>query len=192
MDIIKEAFQKVKEDMNLLKREISILKQARTMPFFINQKIKTKQEIEQIINQLKKQNSQIKIVTTNGAFDLLHAGHIHSLQKAKSFGDIFIVGLNSDSSVRKYKSPDRPIIPQQQRAEMLAALEMVDYIVLFDETDPRELLKIIKPDFHVKSKEGFKGIETNVVEKSGGKIILVEDIPGFSTSNIIEKIKKTS
>lgn len=150
-------------------------------------KIKTKKEIGIICNNLRKEKKII--VTTNGAFDILHVGHVRSLKKAKSFGDVLIVGLNSDSSIRRYKSLDRPIIPQEDRAEMLASLECVDYVVIFDELDPRKFLQAVKPNFHVKSKLGFKGIERGVVESNGGKIILLEDIPGISTTDLIKKIK---
>jgi D-beta-D-heptose 7-phosphate kinase/D-beta-D-heptose 1-phosphate adenosyltransferase len=157
----------------------------------LDKKIKTKEEIKKLVETMRIENSEIKIVTTNGAFDILHSGHIRSLELAKSYGDILIVGLNSDASVKRYKSPLRPIIPQKERAQMLAALECVNYVVIFDEDDPRNLLEAIKPTFHVKSKTGFKGIEREVVESSGGKIILVEDIAGISTSEIIAKIIKT-
>ena len=154
----------------------------------IANKLKTRLEIKETVESVRQKNPDIKIVTTNGAFDMLHIGHINSLVKARSFGDILIVGLNSDASVRRYKSPLRPIIAQQYRAEMLAALEVVDYVTIFDEDDPRELLKVIKPDFHVKSRTGFKGIEREAVESNGGQIILLEDIPGISTTDIIKKI----
>ena len=131
-----------------------------------------------------------KIVTTNGAFDIIHAGHIQTLEKAKSYGDILIVGLNSDSSIKRYKSPLRPIIPQKERAEMLAALSVVDYVSIFEENDPREFIKAVKPNFHVKSRLGFKGIEKEVVEENGGKIVLIDDMPGLSTTDIINKIIK--
>jgi len=152
-------------------------------------KIKTWSEIEEIVKRLRKENPNIKIVTTNGAFDILHIGHIRSLKEAKSYGDVLIVGLNSDSSIKAYKSPNRPIINQEERAEMLSFLEIVDYVVIFHELDPRKLLDVIKPDFHVKSKAGYKGIEKDVVEKNGGKIILT-DTDIFSTSEIIERIIK--
>jgi rfaE bifunctional protein nucleotidyltransferase chain/domain len=155
-----------------------------------NFKIKTKEEIARIVTILRETNQNIQIVTTNGAFDLIHAGHVRTLQKAKSFGEVLIVGLNSDSSIKAYKSPLRPIIPQLERAEMLAALEVVNYVVIFDETNPIELLKLIKPNFHVKSKAGYKGFEGEVVESNGGRIILLEDIPGFSTTNLIQRIKE--
>ena len=144
--------------------------------------------ISRIVQNLRSSKPYIKIVTTCGAFDMLHAGHLSSLRKAKSFGDILIVCLNSDLSIKGYKSTKRPIISQNYRAEMLAGLEAVDYVVLFEETTPNNLLEVIKPNFHVKSKMGFKGVETETVEKNGGKIELIEDIPGLSTTNIIKKI----
>jgi len=155
----------------------------------IKNKILNREQIKKEVEKLRSQNFKIKIVTTNGAFDLMHSGHLHSLYDAKSLGDILIVGLNSDISIKRYKSSERPILPQGERAKMLSALEVVDYIVIFDEDDPRELLKVIKPNFHVKSKTGFKGIEREVVESNGGKIVLIEDIPGISTTDIIKKIK---
>jgi len=155
----------------------------------MDNKIKSRKEIQSIVAQLRQKNPKIRIATTNGAFDLMHSGHLHSLYTAKSYGDILIVGLNSDKSIRSYKSSDRPIIPQEERAKMLSALEKIDYVVIFDEDDPRELLRVIKPNFHVKSKAGFKGIERDVVESNGGKIILLEDISSFSTTDIIRKIK---
>ena len=157
----------------------------------IKNKIVTKDELREIVEKIRQENPEIKIVTTNGAFDIIHTGHVDGLIKAKQEGDILIVGLNSDSSIKQYKSLDRPINPQQNRAKVLAALECVDYVTVFDETDPRELLKLIKPDIHVKSKSGFKGIEREVVEQNGGKIILIEDIPGLSTTNILKKYYKT-
>jgi glycerol-3-phosphate cytidylyltransferase len=149
-------------------------------------KIVSFSEIEKISQELKNKGNII--VTTNGAFDILHYGHVMSLEKAKSFGDILIIGLNSDSSIKQYKSEDRPIIPQDYRAKMLASLEIVDYVVIFDETTPINFLSHVKTNFHVKSKSGFKGIETEIVESNGGKIELIDDIPGISTTDIIKKI----
>src|SRR3989344_5585682 len=91
-------------------------------------------QLGKVISNYRKLNPQNKIVTTNGAFDIMHSGHAKSLEMAKSYGDLLIVGLNSDSSIKKYKSIDRPIIPQSERAIMLASLESVDYVVIFDET----------------------------------------------------------
>ena len=144
-------------------------------------------QLGKVISNYRKLNPQNKIVTTNGAFDIMHSGHAKSLEMAKSYGDLLIVGLNSDSSIKKYKSIDRPIIPQSERAIMLASLESVDYVVIFDETDPIKFLEMVKPDFHVKSKSGYKGIEGPTVEKYG-KVVLIGDIEGISTTEIINKI----
>lgn len=150
-------------------------------------KLKSLIEIKEIVENLRKEGKTI--VTTNGCFDILHAGHISTFEKAKSFGDILIVGLNSDSSVRKYK-PSRPINSQFDRAKVLSTLSLIDYIVIFNEDDPRNLLDIIKPNFHVKSKAGFIGIEKETVERNNGKVVLVDDLPGFSTTSIINKINQ--
>ncbi len=150
-------------------------------------KIVSREELAKIVLELKKQGK--KIVTTNGAFDILHIGHIRSLQQAKSFGDVLIVGVNSDSSIKQYKSDKRPINPESDRAEMIAALECVDYVTVFIETTPCELLEIIKPNIHVKS--GYKPEEmpeTEVIRKNGGEIRIVPFVPGKSTTNIIKKI----
>jgi len=156
----------------------------------LTDKIKSREELKEIVKDIRKKDKISKIVTTNGAFDILHKGHIKTLEKAKTFGNVLIVGLNSDSSIKKYKSKNRPIINQEDRAFVIAALSCVDYVTIFYEQDPIEFLKSIKPDFHIKSKSGFKGIETNVVEENKGKIILIDDIPDLSTTNIIEKILK--
>lgn len=151
-------------------------------------KIKTRDEIRKIAEDLRKQGK--KIVTTNGSFDLLHIGHVTYLKEAKKLGDVLIIGLNSDSSVKQYKSDKRPIVPENDRAEMLAALEFVDYVVIFSETDPRELLKAIKPDIHVKAADYTMDqiIEKAVVEENGGKVILLPLVKGKSTTNMINKI----
>jgi D-beta-D-heptose 7-phosphate kinase/D-beta-D-heptose 1-phosphate adenosyltransferase len=153
-------------------------------------KIKSREEIKAIVENIRKNQKGKKIITTNGAFDILHTGHVGCLDIAKSLGDYLIVGLNSDASIKRYKSKDRPIIPQHFRAKMLSSLQVVDYVVIFDEDDPRELLGVIKPDIHTKSKSGFKGIEREVVESNGGKIFLVDDVPGLSTTFILERLKQ--
>jgi len=156
-----------------------------------SEKIILYSEIGKVVDK-ERENPNIRIVTTNGAFDVIHTGHIYSLEKARSYGDLLIVGLNSDASIKRYKSQNRPVFPQDYRARMIAALYCVDYVVIFDEDDPRELLKIIKPDIHVKSKSGFKGIEREIVEKNGGQIILLNDIEGISTTDIIKRIKNAN
>lgn len=131
------------------------------------------------------------IATLNGSFDLLHAGHLEMIYQASLQADVLLVALNSDSSIKRYKSPHRPIIPLGQRQKMMAALSMVDFVTHFDETDPREILKIIRPHVHVNGAEyGYDCIERDVVEQGGGKIHIVSLVPELSTSNIIKKIQQ--
>jgi len=132
------------------------------------------------------------IATLNGSFDLLHAGHLHMIFEASQQADLLVVALNSDSSVRQYKSPDRPIIPLKQRLQMMSALGFVDYVTWFEETDPKALLEVIKPDVHVNGAEYSRDcLEREVVERNGGRIHIVELLPGLSTSTIIERIATT-
>lgn len=150
-------------------------------------KLKNRQEITEICQNLKKKGE--RIVAYNGSFDLLHLGHIHSLMEAKKQGDILVVLLNSDKSVKKYKGPNRPIISQKDRAKMLTALECVDYVVIFNEINPKEILRKIKPHIYCKGPDWGKNcIEKETVEESGGKIHLLKHTPGISTSGIIKKI----
>ncbi len=150
-------------------------------------KIKSTQEIQQIANQLRGDNKTI--VTYNGSFDILHVGHARSLQEAKTLGDVLIVPLNSDKSVKMYKGPKRPIVGEKERAEMLSALGCVDYVVFFDETDPIRILDIIKPHIHANGADyGENCIEKDIVEKNGGKIQILKWSDGFSTSKLIKKI----
>ena len=153
-------------------------------------KIKSIEELKKIIENLKKQNKII--VTTNGVFDILHLGHIKYLQEAKKLGDILIVALNSDSSVKQIKGPERPINNQEARAETLSAIEFIDHIVIFDETDPIKILSEIKPDIHIKGGD-YKIeqiIEKDIVEKNNGKVVLIPEVKGYSTTDLINKIKK--
>ena len=148
-------------------------------------------ELATIVAGLKSHGK--RIVTTNGAFDILHIGHVRALQQAKSFGDVLIVGVNADSSVKQYKSDKRPVIAEQDRAEMLAALACVDYVTIFTETDPRDFLELVKPHTHVKSGDydAEKMIETPTVRKSGGEVKIVPLVAGKSTTMIINKICET-
>ncbi len=151
-------------------------------------KIIDPKDLEKKVKNLRRSNK--KIVTLNGSFDLLHAGHLQIIYEASLQGDVLIVALNSDSSIQKYKSPKRPIIALEYRLELMAALEFVDYVTWFEETDPRAILSIIQPDVHVNGKEyGLDCIEAETVKKYQGKIYLVDKIPSLSTSSIIEKIK---
>jgi D-beta-D-heptose 7-phosphate kinase/D-beta-D-heptose 1-phosphate adenosyltransferase len=149
--------------------------------------IKTWNEISLIINELKIKNK--KIIFTNGCFDILHIGHIKYLEKAKSFGDVLILGLNSDNSVKKLKGKNRPINNQIDRAYILASLEVVDYLVIFEDDTPYELIKLIKPDILV------KGGDYKDKKVAGEDIVtelkLVDFISGKSTSETIQRIRKT-
>ena len=115
-----------------------------------NDKIITREQVSQIVSQLKREGR--KVAFTNGCFDLLHIGHLELLENARKLGDILIVGLNSDDSVRRLKGPQRPINTQLDRARILAALEVVDYVVIFNEDTPLELIQTIKPDFLINGK----------------------------------------
>jgi len=153
-------------------------------------KIKSLPELKTIVTRLKK-NSK-KIVFTNGCYDLLHLGHIYYLKRAKKKGDILILGLNSDSSMRKLKGNGRPLIPEKNRAEILSAVEFVDYVIIFDENTPGRLIREISPDILVKGGD-YKKEEVaggKFVESKGGKVIIIPFLKGYSTTKLIEKIKK--
>lgn len=129
------------------------------------------------------------IATLNGSFDLMHAGHLHMIYEASKMADVLIIALNSDASIKQYKSADRPIISLNDRLQMMAAIEFVDYVTWFDETNPCLVLEILKPDVHVNGQEyGENCIEAETVKANGGKLAIVPLVPGLSTSKIIEKI----
>ncbi len=131
-----------------------------------------------------------KIVFTNGCFDLLHVGHLRYLAAARALGDLLVLGLNSDASVQSIKGPLRPIIPESDRAEVMAALEMIDYVVLFDEPTPQQLIEAVQPDVLVKG--GDWGIDAivgrEVVWARGGTVRNIPIVEGWSTTRIIERI----
>lgn len=146
-------------------------------------------------SQIREGAKGRKVVTINGSYDLVHPGHIFSFEEAKRQGDILIVGLNSDRSVKAYKHGQGPIIDEKGRAFLLSAIECIDYIVLFDEPDPVEFLDRIKPDIHCNAASyGEDCVEAEVVKRNGGKLHLIpDDIGGdmrYSTSNIAEEIAK--
>lgn len=152
-------------------------------------KLKTQTELVKIVHGLKEQGK--KIVTTNGTFDLIHVGHVRTLEASKKLGDILIVGLNSDKSVKSYKGKGRPLNSEKDRAEMLSALACVGYVVVFDEPDPRALLEKIKPDIHTNLETyGEQCIEADTVKKNGGKLVLLPVVKGYSTTELIKKIKR--
>jgi D-glycero-beta-D-manno-heptose 1-phosphate adenylyltransferase len=141
-------------------------------------------------------DSRKKVVWTNGCFDLLHTGHIRSFRDAKALGDILIVGINSDASVRALKGDSRPIVNQADRAEMLAALEMVDYVTIFDESTPVAALSRLRPDIHCKGAEYADGArpvpERETVLGYGGQIRFLPFHPGRSTTELIDRIAKAA
>jgi rfaE bifunctional protein nucleotidyltransferase chain/domain len=158
-------------------------------PTWLQKKLITPEELEGAIGSLRAQG--LTIATLNGSFDLLHAGHLFIIHEASKQADRLIVALNSDASIRQYKSPNRPIVPLPYRLEMVSALEFVDFVTWFDETDPRLLLGKIKPDVHVNGAEyGKHCIEAETVKSLGGNLHLVERVPSLATTAIIEKIKQ--
>lgn len=154
----------------------------------MSDKIKNRVELKIELNKARSQGK--KIVTTNGCFDILHLGHIKYLQEAKKAGDILVVAINSDDSVRAIKGDKRPLLPENDRAEILAALECVDYVMIFPELDPIAFLKELRPDIHVKGGDYTldQVIEKEIVESLGGKMLLMPGFPGKSTSNMIKLI----
>lgn len=155
----------------------------------LENKIKTLDELKDLSFELKQQGKVV--VTNNGSYDIMHLGHIYGLFNAKAQGDILIVGLNSDQSIKSYKSIHRPINDESMRLRMLAALSCVDYVFLFDDTTPMSWLKIIKPQIHTNGAEyGTECIEKELVESQGGKIHLLPMVEGYKTSLIIDKIKR--
>jgi D-beta-D-heptose 7-phosphate kinase / D-beta-D-heptose 1-phosphate adenosyltransferase len=151
-------------------------------------KIKNRDVITAIIEEERKRGK--RVVFTNGCFDILHVGHVKYLQKARSFGDLLVLGLNSDASVRRLKGDKRPLINGEERAHLLAALDCVDYVVIFDEDTPVRLIEAIKPQVLVKGGDYTPDavVGKDLVEMYGGRVELVEFVDGRSTSNLIEKI----
>ncbi|MCU0579408.1 MAG: D-glycero-beta-D-manno-heptose 1-phosphate adenylyltransferase [Desulfobacterota bacterium] len=154
----------------------------------MSSKIIPRAKIPALLRSLRKQ--PLRIVFTNGCFDLLHAGHVRYLEEAGRQGDCLIVGLNSDRSVRKIKGPSRPLISGRQRAEVLAALTCVSWVVLFSEPDPYRLIELIHPDVLVKGADWTEEqiIGADLVRSYGGKVCRVDLVPQISTSEIIRRI----
>ncbi len=161
----------------------------------LERKLKNRDQLREIAAAAKARGKTV--VTTNGCFDILHIGHIRYLQDARARGDILILGVNSDDSVRRLKGPDLQVVSQAQRAEILAALECVDYVTIFDEDTPIELILAIRPDVHVKGgdRDPNAMIEAPAVRSVGGRVEVVSytstETEGWSTSNLIGKIAGT-
>jgi D-beta-D-heptose 7-phosphate kinase/D-beta-D-heptose 1-phosphate adenosyltransferase len=157
----------------------------------LSEKIKKLAELKLIVHQLKQQGKTV--VFTNGCFDILHVGHVRLFQEAKALGDILIVAVNSDASVKAIKGAGRPFVPAEQRAEVVAALASVDYVIIFDEPDPLRIISEVMPQVLVKG--GDWTIETiigrEVVEKAGGTVIALPFIDGISSTSIVQRIINT-
>ena len=145
-----------------------------------------------LVNDLRASGKTI--VFTNGVFDLLHIGHLRYLEEARGLGDVLLVGVNSDRSVRDLKGPGRPITAEGERAEVLAALTCVDGVVIFDEETPRDLIQAIQPDVLVKGSDWAEDaiVGRDIVEARGGRVVRVAIQPGHSTTRIVEKIQNLS
>jgi rfaE bifunctional protein nucleotidyltransferase chain/domain len=146
---------------------------------------------ELILHVAEHKRNGERVVFTNGCFDLLHPGHIRGFEQARALGDVLVVAINSDSSVKFLKGADRPIIPQNERAEILAALAAVDYVVVFDEISPREIIACVLPDVLVKGGDWGENeiVGREAVEAAGGRVVSIPLEPGYSTTAIIEKIR---
>ncbi len=156
-------------------------------------KIVTKEQLVEQLRPLRAGGS--RIVFTNGCFDLMHVGHTRYLQAAKALGDLLVVGVNTDESVRSLeKAPDRPIVQEAQRAEVVAALGCVDFVVLFSEPDPKTLITAVQPDILVKGGDWAldRIIGRDVVEARGGRVQTIPLVPGFSTTALIHRIRSAS
>jgi rfaE bifunctional protein nucleotidyltransferase chain/domain len=132
-----------------------------------------------------------RVVFTNGCFDLLHVGHLRYLQAARSLGDVLVVGVNTDAGVRRLKGPERPLVTEDERAELLAGLECVDHVTLFDEATPVETILSLKPDLHVKGGDYQAETlpETPAVRSYGGEVAILALTPGRSTTGLVEKVR---
>jgi rfaE bifunctional protein nucleotidyltransferase chain/domain len=154
-------------------------------------KIKSLAEAKIVVSRWKSDGQ--KVVFTNGCFDLLHLGHVDYLEKARNLGDKLVLGLNTDDSVSRFKGPHRPIQDQQSRARVVAALGFVDLVVFFNEDTPLNLITELLPNTLVKGSDYLAEniVGADVVKKGGGQVKTIEFVPGYSTTRIVEKIKKT-
>ncbi len=159
-------------------------------PEFTQKKLILPQKLESFSGEVRDKGK--RLVTLNGSFDLLHAGHLHIIYEASKQADILLVALNSDESIKRYKGIQRPIISLKDRLAMMSALSFVSNITWFNEDDPRNLLEIVQPDVHVNGQDwGANCIEAEVVKKYGGRLHIVSLVPGLSTSKVVDKIRET-
>lgn len=153
-----------------------------------NKKYIHPEDLKQKVDEIRAAGHTI--ATLNGSFDLMHAGHLQIIYEASQVADVLIVALNTDESIKKYKSPLRPIIPLEYRLQMMSALGFVNFVTWFHETDPCAILNVIRPDVHVNGAEyGENCIEAPTVKSHGGRIHIVQLVPGLSTSQVLKKIE---
>jgi D-beta-D-heptose 7-phosphate kinase/D-beta-D-heptose 1-phosphate adenosyltransferase len=154
----------------------------------MGQVIENWSDLDSALNERRSDGS--KIVSTNGVFDIVHVGHVRYLRAARALGECLVVGVNSDACTRNLKGPSRPFVPQSDRMEMLAALDCVDFVTVFNEQTPEQLLNVIKPDIHAKGGDYHPALlpETEVVEKHGGKVVIIPFEEGYSTTSLAERI----
>jgi len=152
-------------------------------------KVLTRRSLQRRLDTLRRQGK--RIVFTNGCFDLIHPGHVRYLRAAKRLGDVLVVALNSDASVRRLKGPSRPLVPERDRCEVMAALEMVDYVTIFDEDTPYELIKQLQPDVLVKGGDWKPDdiVGADVVRARGGVVRSLRFAPGYSTTRLVDRIR---
>ena len=152
-------------------------------------KILSREDVRQQVKQWQSEGQ--KVVFTNGCFDILHIGHVDYLEKARELGDKLVLGLNTDASVRRIKGPQRPIVNEESRSRVIAALGFVDAVTFFDEETPKELIESVKPDILVKGNDYLAEniVGADFVLKNGGEVKTIPLVEGFSTSNIVQKIK---
>jgi len=153
-------------------------------------KILNRQILKEKLDALRKEGK--KIAFTNGCFDILHVGHVRYLREAKKTADVLVLALNSDFSVRSIKGEKRPLVSEEERAEILAALEFIDFVTIFEELTPQELIVYLKPDVLIKGGDWpeDKVVGRDDVKKWGGRVVLIPEVKGKSTTNIVEKIKE--
>lgn len=153
-------------------------------------KILSRQILKEKLDALRKEGK--KIAFTNGCFDILHVGHVRYLREAKKTADVLVLALNSDFSVRSIKGEKRPLVSEEERAEILAALEFIDFVTIFEELTPQELIVYLKPDVLIKGGDWpeDKVVGRDDVKKWGGRVVLIPEVKGKSTTNIVEKIKE--
>ncbi len=155
--------------------------------------IKNLEELKEIVELARSHGK--KIVTTNGCYDIIHKGHVYILQEMAKLGDVFIVAINSDESVKKFKGDGRPFNNELDRALVVGGIKGVDYVIIFNQDSPLELLKQLKPDVHAKGGAGLCeriNQEKELIESWGGKMVLLELIKGYSSSNVVDKIRQLS